>query len=92
MRPEAVGNESVRITAELPDGSVEPLLWLYRYQVDLPHPFLLETPLELPRGTRILGVPEGTSVILLPGVGLTPATYTGPPFVANRPPDRRMLQ
>ena len=59
-------NESLQIVAELPDGSVEPLLWLYEYKPAFPHAFLLQTPMRLPSGTVIRGVPSGSSVILLP--------------------------
>jgi len=58
--------ESLRITAELPDGSVEPLLWLYEYKAAFKHPFLLRTPLDLPSGTKIRGLPPEAKVILLP--------------------------
>src|SRR5712691_2569246 len=55
-------NASFQVTAELPDGSVEPLLWLHDYKPQFGHPFLLRTPLELPAGTVIRGVPAGASV------------------------------
>jgi hypothetical protein len=57
---------SIQITAELPDGSVEPLLWLRNYKNAFAHPFLLRTPLDLPPGTVIRGVPADASVNLLP--------------------------
>ena len=56
---------SARIVAELPDGSAEPLLWLYAYQPRFAHPFHLRTPLELPPGTVIRGVPAGSHIALL---------------------------
>ena len=58
--------DSVQITAQLPDGRVETLLWLYNYRPEYSHPFLFETPLDLPAGTVIRGVPAGSSVALLP--------------------------
>jgi hypothetical protein len=58
--------ESVRIVAELPDGSVEPLLWLYEYKKAFSHPFLLKTPIELPARTVIKGIPAGGELILIP--------------------------
>jgi hypothetical protein len=57
---------SLRIMARLPDGSIEPLLWLYEYKAVHKHAFLLRKPLTLPAGTVIRGVPKGSSVILLP--------------------------
>lgn len=56
----------LKITAKLPDGSIEPLLWLYEYKAAYKHVFLLKKPLTLPPGTIIRGVPQGASVILLP--------------------------
>jgi len=59
-------NASMQIVAELPDGSVEPILWLDNYQPEFVHPFLLRKPLVLPAKTIIRGVPTGASVRLLP--------------------------
>ena len=59
---------SYQITAELPDGSIEPLLWLENYKPQFGHPFILRTDLELPARTVIRGVPPGGSVALLPHV------------------------
>jgi hypothetical protein len=58
---------SFQVTAELPDGSVEPLLWLQNYKKTYDHPFLLRRPLALPAGTMIRGVPPGATVALMPG-------------------------
>lgn len=55
-----------QITAELPDGSVEPLLWLKDYKEAFGHPFLLRRPIALPAGTVIRGVPKSASISLLP--------------------------
>jgi hypothetical protein len=57
---------SIQITTELPDGAVEPLVWVEEYKPKFAHPFLLRTPLELPKGSIIHGVPEGARVILQP--------------------------
>lgn len=56
----------LRVVAQLPDGSVEPLLWLYEYKSQFRHPFLLRKPLNLPKGTIIRGIPAGARLILLP--------------------------
>lgn len=61
---------SFQITAELPDGSIVPLLWLYNYKKQYDHTFLLRTQLELPGGTIIHGVPRNASVALLPTVSV----------------------
>jgi hypothetical protein len=57
---------SLKIVAKLPDGSIEPLLWLYEYKAVYKHAFLLRKPLTLPAGTIIRGIPSGASIILLP--------------------------
>jgi hypothetical protein len=65
---------SIQITAELPDGSIEPLVWLQDYQSTFDHPFLFESPLTLPAGTAIHGVPSGASISLIPGTAKPDAT------------------
>ena len=59
-------NTSCQITAELPDGSIQPLLWLQPYKPAFGHVFWFRTPLPLPRGTVIRGVPSGANIELLP--------------------------
>ena len=58
--------DAAQIVATLPDGRVEPLLWLYGYSDRFRHPFLLRKPLPLPAGTIIRGVRPPASVLLLP--------------------------
>ena len=53
---------SFQVTAELPDGSVEPLVWFQYYKPQFAHPFLLRAPLALPAGTMIRGVPEEAKI------------------------------
>jgi hypothetical protein len=57
---------SFQIFAEFPDGRIEPVLWLDGYTQQFAHVFLLRTPLELPIGTVITGIPPGSTVALLP--------------------------
>ncbi len=67
LRPTKVSaGASFQITAELPDGSIEPLLWLKDYRQPFSHPFVLRSPLKLPAGTLIRGVPRGNMVMLVP--------------------------
>lgn len=56
---------SVRMVALLPDGSIRPMVWLERFKPEFAHLFEFRTPLDLPSGTVIQGVPEGASVVLL---------------------------
>jgi len=67
LMPETIpAGASMKIQAKLPDGSIEPLLWLYQYKIEYKHAFLLRTPLTLPAGTIIRGLPPGASIIPLP--------------------------
>lgn len=54
-----------RVIARLPDGRLEPLLWLKDYDPRFGHPFWLREPLTLPAGTAIEGVPLGMTLLLL---------------------------
>ena len=57
---------SFQITAQLPDGTIEPLLWLQDYKMQFGHPFLFKKPLSLPARTVIRGIPPGAKIALLP--------------------------
>ena len=57
---------SFQITAQLPDGSIQPLLWLQDYKAQFGHPFLFQTPINLPARTVIRGIPPGAKIALLP--------------------------
>jgi hypothetical protein len=59
-------NESFQLLADLPDGSEEPLLWIYEYKPVYKHPYLFRTPVDLPKGSVIRGAPMGSSIVLLP--------------------------
>jgi mono/diheme cytochrome c family protein len=65
LLPDGAADEA-RIVAVRPDGTVEPLLWLYGYREKYRHAFLLRKPLALPAGTLIRGVKPPASVLLLP--------------------------
>jgi hypothetical protein len=65
---------SMKVMAVRPDGSVEPLVWLYEYDPRFRHAFLFRKPVMLPRGTIIRGVRAPTRITLLPVVpGKDPA-------------------
>ncbi len=44
---------SAKITAHKPDGTIEPMLWLFNYNQKWPQTFVYRLPLSLPKGTRI---------------------------------------
>ena len=57
---------SIQVVAALPDGAVEPLIWLYEYNESYRHPFLFRKRLDLPAGTVIRGVPSDARILLIP--------------------------
>jgi hypothetical protein len=57
--------QSIRIVASLPNGSVEPLVWLHEYDERYRHPFLFRKAIRLPAGTVIRGVPDDALVELI---------------------------
>jgi hypothetical protein len=57
---------SMQVVAVLPDGQVEPLIWLYEYRDSYRHPFLLRKALDIPAGTLIRGVPGTAEILLIP--------------------------
>jgi hypothetical protein len=72
IMPKAVPEDAAfQITAEMPDGSIEPLLWFEHYSAKFAHPFLYRSPMELPPGTKIHGVPAGSTVLLIPAAPAT---------------------
>jgi Heavy metal binding domain len=58
-------NASMQIVAALPDGQIEPLLWLYEYQRGFQHPFFLRALVQLPAGTTIEGVAPDATIRLV---------------------------
>ncbi len=79
LLPKTVPDDAAfRITAEKPDGSIEPLLWFEHYRAKFVHPFLYRNAVQLPAGTRIHGVPEASTVLLLPATPVTSKTTPAP--------------
>ena len=56
---------SIQVVAALPDGRIEPLIWLYEYNERYPHPFLFRKRLNVPAGTVIQGVPVDAKILLI---------------------------
>jgi len=70
--PEHVPNgASMQIVAALPNGAVEPLVWLYEYHEGYRHPFLFRKPLRLPAGTVIRGIQDSARILLIPAARTT---------------------
>ena len=65
IRPKTLDADSVRVIAERPDGSVEPLIWFYRYDPKFPRTYYFRKPVKLPAGTRIVASTPGARVALV---------------------------
>jgi len=78
LLPEGVRRaDTMKITAVRPDGSVEPLVWLYEYDERFRHAFLFRKPMRLPQGTIIRGVRAPARVALLPAGPAAPREKAG---------------
>ena len=44
---------SVKVVAERPDGTIMPLLWIYKYKPEFDRTYYFRAPLNLPSGTKI---------------------------------------
>jgi hypothetical protein len=54
---------SVMVTATRPDGSIEPLLWLYHYNAKFPRVYWYRSELHLPAQTKIEVMPPGAATV-----------------------------
>ena len=61
----APAGATFQITAEKPDGSIEPLLWLQPFKPEYAHEFWFRQPVLLPKGTVIRGIPGGAEIQLV---------------------------
>lgn len=59
------GGESAMVTATRPDGSIEPLLWLYQYNLRFPHVYWYRAEIRLEAATRIEVSPPGAATVAL---------------------------
>jgi hypothetical protein len=55
---------SIKVIAGGPEGSVEPLLWVYNYKPEFDRTYYLRTPLALPVGARIETFPADAGIAL----------------------------
>ena len=55
---------SVKVVADRPEGSIEPLLWVYNYKPEFDRAYHLRTPLTLPAGAKIETYPPTASIVL----------------------------
>jgi len=55
---------SVKVVADRPEGSIEPLLWVYNYKPEFDRTYYLRTPLTLPAGAKIETYPPTAAILL----------------------------
>lgn len=66
IRPNSVPEgTSLQVIAERPDGSIEPLLWLYNYKPQFQHPYFYREPLRFPAGTKVEITPMSAGTVAL---------------------------
>ena len=56
---------SVKVIADRPDGSIEPLIWLYNYKPQFDRTYYFRTTLSFPAGTKIEMYPPSAGAIAL---------------------------
>jgi hypothetical protein len=56
---------SVQAVAQLPDGEIEQLIWIYDYKPKFDQAYYFRKPLNFPAGTKIETYPAGPSLALL---------------------------
>ena len=56
---------SFMAVAQLPDGTIEPLLWIYDYKPRFDHPYWYSAPLRFPAGAKVEIEPRGAGGIAL---------------------------
>ncbi|MDP8980432.1 MAG: hypothetical protein M3O35_07560 [Acidobacteriota bacterium] len=66
IRPSVLmDGSSIQVVARKPDGSFEPLLWLYQYKPQYTHTYFYRSALHFPVGTRIETTPAGAGTVSL---------------------------
>jgi hypothetical protein len=58
IRPKKLSEgASVKVVAERPDGSVEPIIWIENYRAAFDRTYVLRSPLRLPAGSQVVAFP-----------------------------------
>ena len=67
---------TLQLIAERPDGSIEPMLWLYNYKPQFQHPYFYKQPLTFPAGTKVEVVPKSAGTLGLLSAAPEPSAST----------------
>ncbi len=66
IRPDNIPEgTTLQVIAERPDGSIEPLLWLYNYKPQFQRTYMYRTPLSFPAGTKVQIAPMSAGTVAL---------------------------
>jgi hypothetical protein len=67
IRPKTITGDSIRVVAERPDGTVQPLIWFYQSDPKAARTYYFRKPIHLPAGTKIVAsAPDATVSLLEP--------------------------
>lgn len=77
VRPALRPGASVQAIATRPDGVVEPLIWVNKYNPKLARTYYFKSPVTLPAGTSIEISPRSAGTLTLFAVGSTPGKSAG---------------
>ena len=66
IRPQGIPEgTSLKVVAERPDGTIEPLLWLYNYKPQFQHAYIYRKPISFPAGTKLEIAPVSAGTVAL---------------------------
>ena len=65
IRADSIPDEGLRVVARRPDGSIEPLIWIEKFNPDCKRTYYFRRPLRFPKSTQIEIVPPESSVVLV---------------------------
>jgi hypothetical protein len=65
IRADPIPEEGLRVVARRPNGAIEPLLWIEKFNPDDKRTYYFRRPLRLPAGTQIEIAPPESSIVLV---------------------------
>lgn len=65
IRADSIPDQGLRVVARRPDGAIEPLLWIEKFNPDDKRTYYFRQPLRLPAGTQIEIAPPESSIALV---------------------------
>jgi len=81
------GGTSLELRARRPDGSFEPLLWIRQFRQDWQTPYVLRSPVALPRDSVLVATASFDTPARAPAPPRLRITMTAAPQAARRTSD-----